>query len=649
MSSKSPYFRRDKSLSIEQLEDRNMLSGTSMPDCCEMQVQTVQVVESTSAETQAEIQQLAATGVSQVARGLFFGLRLPSVQLPTTVEVGVVEDQVNLSGSNSFFDRIDRYEFSVEQAGQLDASLEFESQTLSALYIFDSNRELVAWSATDRDSQAELSTGLEAGDYVAIVYRGLGDYQLNLDFEVPQPIEDPIDGNSGGQGSVDQPVVPPVADAPPSTETSRPAALPNAPYYGSNLDWNLNAVGAPEAWNAGYRGDNVVVAVIDTGINVFHSDINDNIWTNPGEIAGDGIDNDGNGFIDDFYGWNFVANSPNVFDDNGHGTHVAGTIAAEQNGFGATGVAPDTEILSVKVLNQQGSGFVSAIANGIRYAVDSGADIINLSLGGGFSTAIASALGYAAANDVLVVAAAGNESSSVPSNPATLSSIYSNVLSVGAYDSRGNIASFSNGVGRSGAVQVDAPGVNIYGLASNGGFRTISGTSMAAPHVAGVAALTLSANPNLTADSLRNIIVSSSLQNAGGSDAIGAVNAATAIPLAFNGNLGNSSSSSNGATGNTANQSTNGQSSLAINASIATALQVTGSSIDVSTDSVPESVAPITQASSLVLAGAVDQFFSNDSWLEEVQSNDTESSEATQQTDLAFGDMDLSDSFDFVV
>lgn len=544
-----------------QLEARNLLAAFSSTDCFPAELSPELL--------QAEIQSAADPGESTAtAQAAFFGhrFRFPSFfQEPTTEQLGELDESVSIDASNSFFDRVDRYEFEVSEDGELTLDLEFERNTFSRVAIFDQSRNRVDAASIRGDSQTSLTTDLAAGKYVAIVFGGFGRYQLSAEFtpeiespnSTPDPeVTDPVDDEkpAGDETPVvdetpavdKKPISNPQPDQQPVTQ---PTELPAADYFGSNLDWNLNSVNAPEAWQAGHRGDGVVVAVIDTGVNINHSDLDDNIWVNSDEIAGDGIDNDGNGYIDDRFGWNFVGNNANVADDNGHGTHVAGSIAAEQNGFGATGVAPDSEIMSIKVLNQQGSGYVSSIARGIRYAVDNGADIVNLSLGGGFSSAIASAISYAASNDVLVVAAAGNEGSSTPGNPASLSSQYQNVLSVGAYGSNGQIAGFSNGVGNSGAVQVDAPGVSVYSTASNGRYTWLSGTSMATPHVAGVAALTLSANSNLTASTLRNIIVQSSDRTASGSDARGVVNASRAIPLSLTGGEANTASqnaSSNG-------------------------------------------------------------------------------------------------------
>ena len=214
---------------------------------------------------------------------------------------------------------------------------------------------------------------------------------------------------------------------------------------------------------------------------------------------------------------------------------MAGTIAAGLNGFGATGIAPDATIIPVRVLGADGTGSTNAVAAGIRYAADLGADIINLSLGGGYSRAIDSAIDYARSLGSFIVAAAGNESSSVPGFPARFSATDSNVLSVGAFNSSGAIAGFSNDVGSSGAVQIDAPGVGVFSTYVGGRYATLSGTSMASPHVAGVAALALSANPNLTPNELRSLLVGGATGQALGSDAIGQLNAATTVAFASRG------------------------------------------------------------------------------------------------------------------
>ena len=323
--------------------------------------------------------------------------------------------------------------------------------------------------------------------------------------------------------------------SPPAAVSSPVTVFPDVAYYGGSQDWSVNAINAPEAWAQGYTGQGVVVAVVDTGVQFSHPDLNSQIYINAGEIGGNGIDDDHNGYVDDTSGWDFYSNDNYADDGNGHGTHVAGIIAAAANGFGATGVAPGAKIMPIRVLGSDGSGSTNSVAAGIRYAVDNGADIINLSLGGPLSSVIQTAIQYAQQRNVLVVSAAGNESASLPTYPARLSASLSNVISVGAYSSAGAIASFSNDVGTSAAVQVDAPGVSIYSTYLNGQYARLSGTSMAAPQVAGLAALALSANSSLTAAQLRTLIVAGTSQAISGSDSNGGVNAAITVALAVSG------------------------------------------------------------------------------------------------------------------
>ncbi|MEH1944025.1 MAG: S8 family peptidase [Nostoc sp.] len=278
----------------------------------------------------------------------------------------------------------------------------------------------------------------------------------------------------------------------------------DVPDLGGN-NWGADLVKAPEVWAQGYTGKGVVVAVVDTGVDYNHEDLKNNIWTNSKEIAGNGIDDDGNGYVDDNYGWNFADNNNNSLDNNGHGTHVSGTIAGENNNYGVTGIAYDAKIMPVKVLNESGSGSYSSISKGIRYAVDNGANVINLSLGGTSSNrTLQSAIDYASSKGVIVVMAAGNDGDSSPDYPARYAS--KSGIAVGAVDKNNNLADFSNRSGTNEISYVTAPGVKVYSSVPNNQYATYSGTSMAAPHVAGVVALMLSANPNLTDAQVRQIV-----------------------------------------------------------------------------------------------------------------------------------------------
>ncbi|MEH1825938.1 MAG: S8 family peptidase [Nostoc sp.] len=278
----------------------------------------------------------------------------------------------------------------------------------------------------------------------------------------------------------------------------------DVPDLGGN-NWGADLVKAPEVWAHGYTGKGVVVAVLDTGVDYNHEDLSNNIWTNSKEIPGNGIDDDGNGYVDDSSGWNFSDNNNNTLDQNGHGTHVSGTIAGENNNYGVTGIAYDAKIMPVKVLNDSGSGSYSSIAKGIHYAVDNGANVINLSLGGGSSNrTLESAINYASSKGVIVVMAAGNDGNSSPGYPARYA--YKSGIAVGAVDRNNNMPDFSNRSGTNEISYVTAPGVKVYSSVPNNQYATYSGTSMATPHVAGIVALMLSANPNLTDAQVRQIV-----------------------------------------------------------------------------------------------------------------------------------------------
>jgi subtilisin family serine protease len=281
---------------------------------------------------------------------------------------------------------------------------------------------------------------------------------------------------------------------------------PDAPKLGGN-NWGADLVNAPTAWQNGHTGKGVIVAVLDTGVDYNHEDLKNNIWTNTKEIAGNGIDDDGNGYVDDVLGWNFNSNNNNVLDNNGHGTHVSGTIAAENNGIGVTGIAYNSQIMAVKVLDENGSGSYANIANGIRYAVDNGANVINLSLGGNSgNNTLKSAIEYASSKGVIVVMAAGNSGDATPSYPARYAD--KSGIAVGAVDKNNQLTDFSNRSGSQEIKYVTAPGKDVYSTVPDNKYASYSGTSMAAPHVAGVVALMLSANPNLTESQVREIIIS---------------------------------------------------------------------------------------------------------------------------------------------
>ncbi|MEA5463288.1 S8 family peptidase [Leptothoe sp. PORK10 BA2] len=288
-------------------------------------------------------------------------------------------------------------------------------------------------------------------------------------------------------------------------------SLPDVPDL-TDDNWGLDAINAPEVWNQGITGKGIVVAVIDDGIDINHPDLAPNIWQNLGEIADDGIDNDGNGFVDDLHGWNFAMdqNNNNVLPLFGgtHGTHVAGTIAATANGRGITGVAPDAKIMAIKIGDAPQGQFINPgdLPSAIYYAVDNGANVINMSLGWPPSAELEAALLYAASQNVIVVSAAGNSARSSTGTPAFYAEEFG--VSVGAIGQNSQVATFSNRAGNNPDLRhVIAPGVGIISTATGGGYRTFQGTSMAAPHVSGTIALMLQANPTLNHAQATNLLI----------------------------------------------------------------------------------------------------------------------------------------------
>jgi thermitase len=282
----------------------------------------------------------------------------------------------------------------------------------------------------------------------------------------------------------------------------RVSLIPNDPGFADA--WGLTTISAPAAWDVTTGSSSVTVAVIDTGIQASHLDLAPNIWSNPGEVA-NGVDDDGNGRVDDLHGWNFVANNANPNDDNGHGTHVAGTIGARGNdGYGVPGLAWNVGLMSLKAADKNGDLTGAAIANSLAYACGEGARIVNGSFGGpGFSSTVKAVIDGCPAT--LFVFAAGNEGSNndlEPRYPCAYDS--PNLLCVAATDQADVLASFSN-YGQT-AVDLAAPGVGIVSTFP-GGWAFASGTSMATPHVAGAAALLASYRPAYTAIQIRNALL----------------------------------------------------------------------------------------------------------------------------------------------
>ncbi len=291
-----------------------------------------------------------------------------------------------------------------------------------------------------------------------------------------------------------------VAYAQPDYVLGHVARTPNDIRYQSL--WGMNNTGqtggtgdadidAAEAWSVRTDAGSIIVAVIDTGIDYRHEDLTENIWINNSEAGGQvGVDDDGNGYIDDLYGYDFYNEDGDPLDDNGHGTHVSGTIGAVgDNGHGVAGIAWDVQLMGLKFLDADGGGYTSDAVRAVNYARQMGAKVINASFGGGgYSRAMNDAIRAFGDEDGIFVAAAGNEGINNDANPSyPVDYDLPNIIAVGASDSNDRLARWSNyGVN---SIDIVAPGVSILSTLPNDRYGTYSGTSMATPHVAGAAAL----------------------------------------------------------------------------------------------------------------------------------------------------------------
>lgn len=311
--------------------------------------------------------------------------------------------------------------------------------------------------------------------------------------------------------------------------------------------WGILDIQGPEAWRIHDDSKDIIVAVIDTGIDYTHEDLKPNLWINKKEIPNNGIDDDHNGYVDDIIGWDFSANDNKPFDlaveplklitkggNPGHGTHCAGNVGARGgNGLGISGVAPHVQIMGLRFISEQGAGTTSGAIGAIRYAVDNGAKVLSNSWGSEGedpenkeeNKALREAIAYAEAKGVIFVAAAGNghrgvgydnDKDPAPAYPASYT--HDNIISVAAIDVNDNLGSFSNWGATS--VDIGAPGLNVYSTTVGNNYSdkvvdmaaiTVDwdGTSMACPHVAGAAALYWGAHPTKSWQEVKDAILKS--------------------------------------------------------------------------------------------------------------------------------------------
>jgi|TARA_A100001011_G_C14261773_1_gene822774 subtilisin family serine protease len=302
-------------------------------------------------------------------------------------------------------------------------------------------------------------------------------------------------------------------------------SLKNDGSFNTNFMSEMNIVSVTGAdinieglWDYTKGDQELIVAVIDSGMNMTHEDLQGRFWVNDDEIIGNNIDDDGNGFIDDVNGWDFINNDNDPSDDHGHGTNVGSiAMATGNNSFGISGVNWNSKIMVVKSLNENNSGSYSAMIESIYYAVDNGARVINFSIGGsGYSESLKDAVNYCYDNNVVFVACMMNYDNETTYYPAG----FEKVIAVGATDPRDYRASpfnwtfvdgSSSGSNFGNHIDLVAPGLQIVGASSSSdsGYSYWSGTSQATPLVAGVASLLLSVNSTLTIDELKNYLINS--------------------------------------------------------------------------------------------------------------------------------------------
>ena len=338
----------------------------------------------------------------------------------------------------------------------------------------------------------------------------------------------------------------PIIEAVEMNRLNRPCAeiVPNDPNY--REQWNLALMNMPQAWHIEQGNPKVTVAVVDSGIDMQHPEFRSQLWRNVGEIPGNGVDDDGNGYVDDLNGWDFsdaptlpgngdwIVRDNEPEDETGHGTHVSGIIAAKpDDGIGIAGIAWNCRLMPVRAgFKYGGGGYLQNddAAAAIVYAADNGAQVINMSWGDSVNAfIIEDAVAYAYAHGCVMVAAAGNEGAVGSWYPAGLKT----VISVAGIDAERQLYTDSN---FGATIDIAAPGDEILSADLNGGFQNLSGTSMAAAHVSGVAALVLSGNPDYTNVEIQETLITtaeplfiSGLVGAGLLDAFAALTASAEL------------------------------------------------------------------------------------------------------------------------
>lgn len=292
-------------------------------------------------------------------------------------------------------------------------------------------------------------------------------------------------------------------------EPDYPIQLGDGIQEDAQNQWFHSAIGSSSAWQITLGSSDIVVAVVDSGIDYLHPDLKNNIWRNPGEVAGNGLDDDHNGYVDDIMGWNFVSDNaaPRTTNTSYHGSHVAGIIGAATTGSGINGVAQKVKMMPLKFLGEGGVGRSSDAILALQYAIDKKVFAINNSWGSSnYSKALDDTIAQAEKAGILMIVSAGNNSkNNDTSNWYPASYDESNVISVASTNSKQKLSGFSNYGSRT--VHVAAPGENILSTITGGKYKTMSGTSMAAPVVTGMAVLIKAANPQLTYREVKAVLM----------------------------------------------------------------------------------------------------------------------------------------------
>jgi subtilisin family serine protease len=456
-------------------------------------------------------------------------------QLSQARDLGILNNSQTIIDSVSNATPDDIYRFTLPVTSDFSLSLTGLSTNVDVALIKDINSDnsidftdIIASSEQSSLSPESIElNALKPGTYYIRVYQFQGNTNFTLNLSAnPTTISANNVNNVNNLDGFDSRFGFGLVNAAAAVAKARNSpTFPDVPDLGGD-EWGRDLIKAPEVWAQGLTGDGIVVAVIDSGIDYNHPDLTGNIWSNNGENgvdaqgknkANNGIDDDNNGFVDDFRGWDFVNNDNDPMDDNNHGTHISGLVAAKRDGIGITGVAPTAKIMSLKILDRGGFGKIRDEINAINYAVANGAKIVNVSLGGlQLNEQELAVIQAAEAKGVIVVSAAGNDSRPQADYPARFANEVG--IAAGAVKRNKQFADFSNLAGSEVINYFIGPGgdggrtdagdiystvpLSVPGIP----YRYFAGTSMAVPHISGVIALMWQANPNLTPAEIKKIL-----------------------------------------------------------------------------------------------------------------------------------------------